>query len=94
MDLDCVLERNGRVLILEFKPEKAHLPLGQRLTLKNFVRMGADVWVVWEHNDGDHASVGAMDRNGNVQFVEENVRLRVLRQHISKWYSQASEEER
>jgi hypothetical protein len=88
MDLDCVLEKNGHVLIMEFKPTGASLPLGQRLTLKTFVRMGADVWVVW--GDGRSVEVGPMDRNGNVNFVSKMTQNK-LRHKVTDWFSAAEE---
>jgi hypothetical protein len=92
MDLDAVLEKNGHVLIMENKPEKVPLPLGQRLTLKTFVRMpNTRVWVVWEENDNKHVQVGEMDRNGNVNFVER-MTIAKLKGRILAWYEQASEE--
>jgi hypothetical protein len=90
MDLDCVLERRGKFLVMEFKPKGAPLPMGQRLTLKALVRLGMDVWVVWE--DGDKAEVGAMDRHGNVPFVE-TMRVNRLRRRVSEWFQEASEDE-
>jgi hypothetical protein len=93
MDLDCVLERRGHFLVQEFKPKGAPLPMGQRLTLKALVRLGMDVWVVWENDtDPDRVEVGAMDRNGNVPFVED-MRKGRLRRRVADWYTDASEEE-
>ena len=90
MDLDCVLEKNGRFLVMEFKPKGVPLPLGQRLTLKALVRTGADVWVVWENTtDRERVEVGAMDRAGNVPFVED-MRLNRLRRRVTEWYQEAS----
>jgi hypothetical protein len=92
MDLDCVLEKNGHILIQEFKPKGAPLPLGQRLTLKAFVRLGqlagkvVDVWVVWE--DGDMVEVGAMDRHGNVPFIE-TMRKNRLKRRVVEWFEEA-----
>lgn len=92
MDLDAVVEKMGHVLIQEFKPKGVGLPLGQRLTLRAFVRMGADVWVVWEDPDGKHVEVGAMDRHGNVNFVED-MTIRKYRNRIVEWRSDVIEEE-
>jgi hypothetical protein len=89
MDLDCLLERRGKFLAMEFKPKGAPLPMGQRLTLKALVRLGMDVWVVWE--DGERVEVGAMDRNGNVPFVEDMRQTR-LRRRVSEWFREASDE--
>jgi hypothetical protein len=90
MDLDCVLERHGSMLVMEFKPKGAPVPLGQRLTLKHLVRIGADVWVVWE--DGERVEVGAMDRHGNVPFVEE-MRKNRLRKRVTDWFHEATRDE-
>ncbi len=92
MDLDCVVEKLGHVLIQEFKPKGVPLPLGQRLTLRSFVRLGCEVWVVWEDPDGDHVEVGEMDRHGNVKFVER-MTLRKYRRRIPEWRSAVIEEE-
>lgn len=89
MDLDCVLEKNGRFLVMEFKPGGAPLPLGQRLTLKRLVRLGMDVWVVWE--DGERVEVGAMDRNGEVPFVSE-MRKNKLARKVQQWFEEASKD--
>jgi hypothetical protein len=83
MDIDAVVEKSGHVLIQEFKPAGVALPLGQRLTLRAFVRLGCDVWVVWEE-DSAHVQVGAMDRHGNVKFVER-MTVRKYRKRIVEW---------
>ncbi len=91
MDVDFILEKNGHTLVIEFKPNNASLPLGQRLTLKHLVRTGADVWVVW-HDDGEaKARVGSMDRNGNVNFIED-MRITKLRSKVRAWFEEASGE--
>lgn len=87
MDMDFVLERNGHVLIQEYKPEGAPLPLGQRLTLKTFVRMGCDVWVVWEGEK--KVQVGMMDRYGNVAFIESMTPAKFKRK-TTEWYEEAN----
>jgi len=89
MDLDCVLERHGRFLVMEFKPEGGPLPMGQRLTLKQLVRKGMDVWVVWELPE-EWVQVGSMDRNGNVLFIED-MRVNRLRRRVSEWFKGAND---
>lgn len=92
MDLDAVIEKHERILIQEFKPGKASLPLGQRLTLRAFARKpGIDVWVVWEDADGEHVEVGAMDRFGNVPFVER-MTLAKHKRLIKEWRLNVIEE--
>lgn len=91
MDIDAMLEKNGYFLIIEMKPDGQPLPLGQRLTLKALVRLGCDVWVVWENDAGKRVKVGAMDRNGNTPFIEDMPVSR-LRNKVASWYTDASEE--
>jgi len=94
MDLDCVLEKNGNVLIMEFKPKGMALPLGQRLTLKAFVKKpNTRVWVVWEDPSHKHAEVGEMDVYGNVNFIER-VTIAKLRSKVSTWFTMASQSDR
>ena len=82
MDIDGVLERKGHVLMLETKPLNGGLPLGQRITLRTFVKMGAWVWVCWGDKDTIH--VGPMDTRGEVPFTEEmNVAELITR--ITDW---------
>lgn len=90
MDVDFMLEKNGNVLVIEFKPKGVPLPLGQRLTLKNLVRMGMDVWVVWHNAGQDTCEAGVMDRNGNVNFTEA-MRVARLRRRVAEWFKQAEE---
>jgi hypothetical protein len=89
MDVDAMLERKGRFLVLEFKPQGAPLPMGQRLTLKALVRLGMDVWVVHELKGGK-VKVGAMDRNGNVPF-SDTVTVARLRANVAEWFRSADE---
>lgn len=91
MDVDCMLERRGKFLVMEFKPLGAPLPMGQRLTLKALVRKDMDVWIVWEGKD-EKVEVGAMDRNGNVPFVEA-MRQNRLRLRVAEWFREASDDD-
>lgn len=70
-DLDLVLERNGHYLIMENKPAGASLSMGQRIMLKNLVRIprSTEVWVVW--GDERNVEVGPMNRHGEVPFVDK-----------------------
>lgn len=87
-DLDLVLEQSktGRVLITELKPEHMTLPLGQRLLLKRFVNLGCDVWVVWETPGSNFVEVGAMDRDGNIPFVER-MSIGKFKTKVGQWWS-------
>jgi hypothetical protein len=88
-DIDFVLEQSktGRVLIIEHKPDMpGQLPMGQRIMLKRFVRVeGFDVWIAWEEDDHMHVKVGAMDRNGQVPFIER-MPVEKFRVRVTEWW--------
>lgn len=93
-DLDFVLEqsRTGRVLIHEYKPPHAQLPTGQRLLLKRFARMDlVDVWVVWENVAENWVEVGAMDRNGQVPFVQR-MPIPRFKMKVAAWWKAGLED--
>lgn len=50
-DIDAVLERRGRVLIVENKQGDTKVDTGQRLVFEAFVSMGAMVLVQWCRED-------------------------------------------
>ena len=84
-DLDALLERKGHFLVLEYKPPGMPLPMGQRITLRSLVKLGMDVWVVW--GDGPEVEVGAMDRRGEVPFVEK-MSVGKLRRRVKTWFEE------
>lgn len=87
-DIDFVLEKNGRVLIQEYKPPGGPVRMGQRLTFKNFIRkMDADVWVV--EYDGEKVTAGTMDRDGGVKFKQRKMSVNRLRANTVEWYEAA-----
>lgn len=87
-DLDFVLEqsRTGRVLVIEFKPRHTSIPYGQRLLLTRMVNAGFDVWVVWEHDDGETVTVGAMTKHGRVPFTQ-SIHLARFRRLVGEWWT-------
>lgn len=91
-DIDCVIEqsRTNRVLFMEFKPLGVYLPTGQRLLLRAMARRDIDVWVVWEDNDGEHVEVGAMDKTGEVPFVER-MTIAKFERRVTSWWRQGYE---
>jgi hypothetical protein len=90
-DGDAFLERKGEVLMFEFKPQGQGIPLGQRIFLKVMVRKGIHVWCVWEQDDGS-VEVGAMDRAGEVPFVE-HMPLRKFIAKVVAWEKAANDGE-
>lgn len=87
MDIDGVLERRGHILMLETKPLKVKgIPLGQRITLRAFVKMGVHVWVCW--GDREKVIVGRMDERGEVPFTKE-MDVEELIDHVVHWWEAA-----
>lgn len=85
MDVDALLEKNGRFLVLEYKPPGEGLPLGQRITLKALVKTGLfTVWVVW-HKDGfETCQVAALDAHGLTPFTA-NISVIDLHDRVHEW---------
>ena len=90
MDIDFALEKNGRFLFIEFKPDGAGLSVGARISYKALVRAGHDVWLV--QGDGP-VQAGPMDRNGNVNFTA-TLTLDELVQRVKAWFDGASKEDK
>jgi len=87
-DIDSILERNGHFLVQEYKPSGAALGMGQRILLKQLVRKGFDVWVVWGTGP---VEVGVMDRYGDVKFVD-NMPREKLAERVAEWFAQATKD--
>ena len=85
MDIDFVLERKGKVLMLELKPEGVGLSIGARMTYRTFEKMGCSVWVV----QGDGPMV-TLSRPGQSESV--HMHIDDLIQMIVEWYNSADED--
>lgn len=95
MDIDGVVEKNGHVLMFEFKPRGGKISLGARITFRSLVARGIHVWVVWDHGDaglkGQHlVEAGAMAKDGTIPFVEM-MNLDELKRRILDWRLSAQE---
>jgi hypothetical protein len=81
MDLDFVIEKGGHILIMENKPaamRAAGIPLGQKITLQAFQRLGCEVWVVWEHEDGVIVDVSELGETKTETITVEELGTRAL----------------
>lgn len=83
MDGDFILEKKGHILMLETKPAGAYLPLGQRITLRAFVKKGVWVLVVWDLGD-DELEMGRMDERGEVPLVKRGTKQDLV-DYILNW---------
>lgn len=84
-DVDFLLEQHstGRVLVLEFKPNK-YIPRGQQLMFEWFRSRGADVYVVVDRNqDAGHYTLGTYHLD-NVMW--RKVTHEELRSFVKGWW--------
>ena len=80
MDVDFMLERNGKFLIIEFKPEDARVGIGQGRTLRA-LRKWADVWVMY--GDGPLVDIDWGDGKTRLSLDE-------VADEIVLWFEEAS----
>ncbi len=86
MDIDFMLERNGKFLIIEFKPDEGRVGIGQGRTLRA-LRQWADVWVMY--GDGplvqmDYGDGGSATFSSTLDEVADEVVL---------WFTEAGNSE-
>ena len=89
-DIDGVLERNGRFLVMEYKAPGVSLPMGQRILLRRLVALGMDVLVCWGESSDDDApvEVGSMNQHGDVPDVRQ-MTAGELGQAAAAWFEAA-----
>lgn len=80
MDIDFVLERNGKFLIIELKPEHGRVGVGQGRTLRA-LREFADVWIMY--GEGPMVDVDWGDGKTRISLDE-------LSDEIVLWFKEAS----
>lgn len=90
MDVDFVLERNGRFLVIEFKPIDMRVGMGQLITLKALEAIGMEVWLV--RGDGPSVTVECLDDGHWSEPAATTVDL--LAQSVAAWFDEASREGR
>ncbi len=77
MDIDFMLERKGKVLVMEYKPANGHVGRGQSITFRTLRTMGADVWIVY--GDGPMVDVDWGDGRTRISVDE-------LAQETLRWF--------
>lgn len=87
MDVDFVLEKNGHILILEFKPAGMAIGVGQRITLTAFAKMGCDVWVV--RGDGPYVTRDILTPVGTERY-RATLTVEEMAAEITDWFADAS----
>ncbi len=81
MDLDFLLERRGKVLVLEFKPAGVRPTKGQAMTFRTLRKLGVEVWLV----QGDGPMVDVDFGDGLVSHLP----VSELAAETVRWYEEA-----
>lgn len=82
-DIDGIIERNGRFLVIETKGPEVAVPMGQSIMFSAIARLPEfTVWVVW----GTPGKVTHMQRWGEAKFEAES---RDLQDTIRLWFKLA-----
>ena len=91
MDIDFVLSsaKTGRGLMLEMKPPGGFVSTGARLTYREFVKMGVDVWVL-RGPDADGNIVRTSLSPGGQEGDPETLTLEDAGLKVAAWWEEAS----
>lgn len=68
MDIDGVLScaKTGKTLMLELKPPGAYVSVGAKLTYREMVRKGCEVWCIWGPFPDGHVELAHITKSGNL----------------------------
>lgn len=61
MDFDAVIERRGKILIIETKSPNKDIPLGQEITLKSILKIGKGRIFVFVFYGKDESTISKME---------------------------------
>lgn len=94
MDIDGTLSsaRTGRTLLLEMKPSGAGVSIGAKLTFREFVRKGCDVWVIYGPDPEGHVEVAHVTKSGNLT-KRVRVELATAAELVRAWWDEANDVE-
>jgi len=84
-DVDGLVERKGKFLMLETKQLGATIPEGQRLTHKAFVAQGNSVIVVWGSANHPERILAMSPANPDGRLFE-NASLQTLKNLVTYWF--------
>jgi hypothetical protein len=96
-DIDLLLRRNdNELLVAEFKPFNAVVPLGQRLSLKALALKGISVLIVWDRDRSSNKSskdnrvqISGMKTNGELT-PKRRLTVHELGTEIVEWWQEAA----
>jgi hypothetical protein len=98
-DVDSILERHGRFLVIEYKSWGKPVSIGQEIMLRELAKLGMNVWYVQEPmgKTSDKLILTPMLEYRTVfRFAKkdaERITIEQFRQRISDWYAEADNRE-
>jgi hypothetical protein len=87
-DLDGIIERNGRFLVLEAKSHGASVSTGQRRMFDEMAKTGVFTIIVLfgETNNPQRMRVTTQQEDGRVVSVEKQASMADVRDMVQRWY--------
>lgn len=89
-DIDGLVERNGKFLVLETKSPGVTIPKGQEIMFKSFVRVsGAVVIVIWGQKNNPE-KIKVFSRKHPDGFDIQSANMEYLRRLVATWFDRAN----
>ena len=102
MDVDHLIERRGRKLIIETKKPGAEIPLGQRIALESFVKDDSHpVMILWGVQPEDKNQTPIIERfdvwlrtaQGGIRVLHFNPgTIEQVQRAVKRWWDSANKE--
>lgn len=90
-DLDGIVEKNGRFLVIEAKSHGATVPLGQKRMFDAMANTGFfTVLILFGETNAPHSMQVTTRHNGRVVSVEQRASIEDVRAMVTRWYRFAS----
>ncbi len=83
-DIDGLVERNGRFLVLETKREGADIPQGQSILFRQYVKQGHWVLIIWGYQDSDTHDLLLLRPSGDMRY--SGVGKSAIHAIVQDWY--------
>ena len=91
-DIDGLVERNGKFLILETKQPGAQIPTGQHIMFRNFIkRQGDAVLVIWGKKNEPEAAQLYSGQFPDGKYIK-SITSESLRKFVATWFAKAEAE--
>ena len=94
MDIDAIIERNGRFIIFETKDEGVKIPKGQQITLERLVLLGKGKIHLMVLNGKSHKDISAVEEwyynKGKCEINKSLGDADYVLDRVTKWFKWAN----